>query len=113
MKKQARGGGIDTALLKRMLDEAKSAIDETPSLRPGARDMVATRVASMTSFQRSALAEMNSRAPAGEQAELAPIMQRCSEQCMAACQMLYGYCPHAAGIGPCPMHAGPGTDNAK
>ncbi len=113
VRMHANGKGIDTDLLKEMLDEAKAAIDATPALAPDSRNLIATRVSSMTSYQKAALSELNLRANADEKAKLAPIMTKCSEQCMAACLMLYGYCPHCSGMpGPatCPM---PSMGNEK
>lgn len=88
VRKHVAGQGIDSALLTAMLDEAKAAADSASALSPDGRRFLVPRVAYSAEFQRRTLEEMQARASAGERQALTPYVERCTEQCMAACRLV-------------------------
>lgn len=88
LAKQAQGQGVDKALLVAMLDEAKAAVEHASDLSDAHRELMATRVAYLSEYQRRAIEKMKDGASADERETLAYYAQLCSDQCVTACRMI-------------------------
>jgi hypothetical protein len=88
VRRQQQGQGIDKGLLTAMLDEAKTASEGSAALPTESRGVMVARVAYQAEFQRRTVERLRERASNAEQEQLTAYLERCSDQCSAACEMM-------------------------
>ena len=87
VQKHGQGGGIDPALLRRMLDHARLALEAGPDLPDRSRGAFVERVAWSCQAQRAALEQLGTQAgPEGRKA-LAPFLAACDSRCTCLREM--------------------------
>ena len=86
IKKYSSGAGIDKQLLKRMLDEAKAALDDANKLNGQSRYLISGRVANLSHLQLKTLKRIEQTAAPAEKKILNHYIRQCDE--MTKCCMM-------------------------
>lgn len=81
VRKHEKGGGIDTALLRRMLDHARLALEAGPDLPDHSRSAFVERVAWSCQAQKAALEELGAQARPEDRKALEPFLATCDSRC--------------------------------
>ena len=81
VKRHSIGGGLNKKLLAAMLNEAKMALDAGSELPEVSRDLLNSRVASLSQFQKYTLKQLEKRASPEEKQDLKAYLDICCLRC--------------------------------
>lgn len=81
VRKHSQGDGIDKDLLVAMLEEAKMAIESYPDFSDVNRQLLLSRIASLSEYQGTVLLQVTGRATPQEKEALEPFIETCNRRC--------------------------------
>ncbi len=96
VKRHSKGGGLNKKLLAAMLNEAKMALDAGPELPEVSRDLLNSRVASLSQFQKHTLEQLEKRVSPEEKQDLKAYLDICCLRCCWMQQRMGGSEPDSA-----------------
>lgn len=96
VKRHSKGGGLNKRLLAAMLNEAKMALDAGSELPEVSRDLLNSRVALLSQFQKQTLEQLEKRASPEEKQDLKTYLDICCLRCTWMEQRIDGSAPDSA-----------------
>lgn len=88
LKTHQQGKGIDDALLRQMLGEAKQALDEALKATPENRARLLSRLGYLAAHQKNVIEAVKKKATPEEQKQIVPVSRMCGEHVESMGKML-------------------------